>query len=293
MTSPGKNRFNPLSVFSTVVLACVSAMSFSCEPNPASVVENFRLPPLLTSLIIGTTVINTDTMNIGSVRSPDDILTIRTPAVVRASHSAGPTAIGEVRYRVLSPDWRDNGATGTLRDDGSGVDQTAGDSLYSVLVNFSIQRPEIGDFFIEVTATGDGIVQSASVSASLLIIRANKPPMVSNLVADSSVSLSGQSQLIQLSISASDPDGALDIQRVLFDSFQPPSGAPSSKNPFLMYDDGNEFGPSGDAVAKDGTYSLRVLFEGATVGTYRFLFRAVDRSLDSSNVITHILTVTP
>ena len=284
MTSPGKNRFNPLSVFSTVVLACVSAMSFSCEPNPASVVENFRLPPLLTSLIIGTTVINTDTMNIGPVRSP---------AVVRASHSAGPTAIGEVRYRVLSPDWRDNGATGTLRDDGSGVDQTAGDSLYSVLVNFSIQRPEIGDFFIEVTATGDGVVQSASVSASLLIIRANKPPMVSNLVADSSVSLSGQSQLIQLSISATDPDGALDIQRVLFDSFQPPSGAPSSKNPFLMYDDGNEFGPSGDAVAKDGTYSLRVLFEGATVGTYRFLFRAVDRSLDSSNVITHILTVTP
>jgi hypothetical protein len=38
---------------------------------------------------------------------------------------------------------------------------------------------------------------------------------------------------------------------------------------------------------------LRVQFGGAPAGTYRFEFRAIDRSSDTSNAIIHFIQVLP
>jgi hypothetical protein len=53
-----------------------------------------------------------------------------------------------------------------------------------------------------------------------------------------------------------------------------------------MYDDGNANQISGDLIAGDGIYGLKIsLPKTTTIGTYRFEFQAMDRSFDYSNVI--------
>jgi hypothetical protein len=107
---------------------------------------------------------------------------------------------------------------------------------------------------------------------------------------DSLVYVSDKDQFLQLNIKASDPDGQSDILKVFFNSFKP-DGSPSIGNPFQLYDDGNEE-LNGDMIAGDGIYGLIIkLPANTTIGIYRFEFHAIDRSLDTSNVIIKNLVI--
>jgi hypothetical protein len=83
-------------------------------------------------------------------------------------------------------------------------------------------------------------------------------------------------------VKAVDPDGQSDIRKVLMINL-------NSKNSITL----NDSGKDGDKVASDNIYSQ--FFQAASDqprGNYPFAFVAIDRSKDSSNVITRIITVT-
>jgi hypothetical protein len=237
-------------------------------------------------------VVNTDTINITGqfLRSPDDTLTIRGIAQVSLDSSANGMNGSIVGYSVTNINFLSSLTEGTLHDDGLPPDAKANDNVYSGYIEFQIQRVVVGAFSINLWGEGSTGYRSNTLILPLQIIRFNHPPVLSNLVADSLISISGTDQnYIQIIIAVADPDGQTDVRMVYFNSFKP-NGSPSSGNPFLMYDDGDFSGPSGDSKSGDGLYSLKVGLP-TNAGTYRFEFHAVDRSNDTSNTIIKNIVV--
>lgn len=117
----------------------------------------------------------------------------------------------------------------------------------------------------------------------------NVPPVISNLVAPDTATIGTDTTFIQINLDVQDANGLNDILFVWFDSYLP-NGNPSSQNPIALYDDGIN---GGDLTAGDGTYSRIVILPptGVTKGTYRWEFRARDRSNTLSNQIIHFLEV--
>jgi len=262
-----------------------------CQSGDNSLVDPFHLPPFLKSLAVSPSSINTDTINVGAQRLPADSLRIRVTATAQVSDPEGLANVKEVTVRVFKPASQDLIQTAQLSDNGTLPDVSAGDGTFSGVVSFVIVRSDIGDFKVEVTAIDQADLASNSLTASVSVLRLNKPPVLSNLVAPDSVSVSTSPVLLKLSVEATDPDGPSDIQKVFFNTFKP-DGSPSSGNPFQMFDDGNAGGTSGDAIKGDGVYSLIIQLQpNNTKGNYRFEFQAVDRSGATSNTIVRTVTV--
>jgi len=243
------------------------------------------------SFAISPSTINTDTINIGPQRLPTDSLRIGVKATVQVSDPEGLSNVKVVTVRVFKPASQDLIRTAQLVDNGTPPNASSGDGTFSGVVQFVIIRSDIGDFKVEVTATNNGGLASNSLSAAVSVLRLNKPPTLSDLVAPDTLSVGASTVLLRLTVRANDPDGQGDIQKVFFNSFRP-DGSPATGNPFQMFDDGNVNGPSGDAIKDDGVYSLTIQLQPTTTkGNYRFEFQAVDRSVASSNTIVHNVTV--
>jgi hypothetical protein len=272
-----------------ILLICISG----CEKKYGAVIDSPGSAPTIKGGSFSISVVNTDTINITgqTLRSPEDTLTIRGIAQVSIDSSAGGMNIANVGYSVTNIDFLSSLTEGTLHDDGLPPDAKANDNIYSGYIEFQVQRVFVGTFSVNLWSESTGGYLSNTVILPLQIVRLNHPPVLSNLLADSLISISGIDQkFIQITITATDPDGQSDIRMVYFDSFKP-NGSPASGNPFLMYDDGDFSGVSGDSKAGDGIYSLKVGLPTIT-GTYRFEFHAVDRSNDTSNSIIKNIVVT-
>ncbi|MEK6650903.1 MAG: hypothetical protein AABY75_07995 [Bacteroidota bacterium] len=263
----------------------------SCAPEPSGVVDDLGVPPLLRSVVPSAITVNTDTMNVGPDRLPTDLLELRIPVSALVEIPAGARPLAAVEAWVTNVEGVLVGPVTRLLDEGTAGDSIAGDSRFGGAAIFSITRVEVGVWTVRVAATSANGARSITATLPLTVFRNNRPPVLSNLTADTSVSLSSP-DLLLISIRAVDADGTQDIKKVYFNSFLP-SGNPSSGNPFLLLDDGNTTGLSGDLAAGDRVYSLRIQFAGAAPGAYRFEFHAVDRSSDSSNVVLHQIQVRP
>ncbi|MBF8248409.1 MAG: hypothetical protein HW374_1209, partial [Bacteroidetes bacterium] len=203
------------------------------------------------------------------------------------------TPVSSVQYIFRNGSGSSILAAGSLLDDGNPPDTQRNDSLYSGRLTFQIVRSTVGVMLVELFAEDGSGYMSNSAILFLRIVRLNRAPILSNLVAPDTVKLASQDQLLQLRVTANDSDGVSDIRRVSFSSFRP-NGNPSSGNPFLMFDDGQVNGTSGDLVLGDQVYSLRILLPATTEpGTYRFEFQALDLSSVVSNVIIHRIVVLP
>lgn len=264
----------------------------SCAPEPSGVNDDLGVPPLLRAVVPAAVSVNTDTMNVGPNRLPTDLLELRIPVSALVEIPAGGRPLAAVEAWVMDVEGGTVGPLTRLSDDGTAGDSIAGDSRFGGAAIFSITRVNVGVWTVRVAATSANGARSITATLPVTVIRNNRPPVLSNLTADSIVSLSSPDQLLIISIRAVDTDGEQDIRKVFFNSFLP-TGRPSGGNPFLLYDDGNSAGLSGDLAAGDSVFSLRVQFGGAAVGAYRFEFHAVDRSSDSSNVILHRIQVLP
>ncbi len=274
-----------------VSLSLASIFAFGCERTENSVLESAGAAPTLSEVSISPTTINTDSIIVGSTRKPDDILQLRVVIFARASHPLGSQNIAAVRFAIGREGGSSTLSAGELFDNGSEPDQLKGDGVFSGRASFQIQRVESGTYLAEVSAEDlKGFVSNA-VILPLQIIRTNQPPALSDLKAPDTVRLASQDQVLVLQVKASDPNGVEDIQRVVFNSFRP-DGRGSSSNPFQMFDDGDP--NHGDATEGDGVYSLRVILPSTTqIGTYRFEFEAFDKANEGSNMIIHLMTVTP
>lgn len=271
-------------------LLFVILLSASCEIHDSSLIDTVENPPLLLTASVTPSAINSDTMNIGPVRDPDDVLSISVSVEAKTSPAAD-RPISQVRYVIEAPGETSGRSEGILQDDGAGIDQVGADGIFSGKASFQIHRVEVGIFRFSVTAVGRNNSESNSLILPLTVFRGNRAPEISLQEAPDTVQLQDQIQNLTLRLRASDPDGLGDIARVYFNAFGP-EGTPSRENPLYMYDDGGAL--HGDERSGDGVYSLIVtLPPTAPVGTHRFEFRAYDRSNETSNIVVHLITVKP
>jgi hypothetical protein len=278
--------------FFVFVFALVLFYISGCEKNNSTVVDSVGGAPEISNVKFSLSIINTDTINIGNERKPDDHLTIRGVASAKVMHPEGRGEIKTVGYSVMKTLSSSSNGNGLLHDDGLTPDQIANDNIYSGYVEFQITRVDVGNYFIEIFSDSRSGYQSNTILLPIQIVRLNHPPILSNLIMDSLISIKGSTNqnYIQIIISATDADGQSDIRMVYFDSYRP-DGSPSGGNPFLMYDDGDLQGLSGDNIAGDNNYSLKIGLPTST-GTYRFEFYAVDRSNAISNAIIKNIVIT-
>ncbi|MGH2566875.1 MAG: choice-of-anchor X domain-containing protein, partial [Bacteroidota bacterium] len=178
-------------------------------------------------------------------------MSVKTYAAVE--HEQGSQSILAVNARIFDESSFSPLGSALLKDDGSEVDSTKDDGIFSGVLTFGIRRSDVGRYKVEINAENPNGFKSNTRILTLLIVRENHPPSLSNLQAPDTVRLSAQVPSILLTVRASDSDGLADIRQVTFNSFLP-SGQPSSGNPFRMYDDGT----NGDTLSGDGIYSLRI-----------------------------------
>jgi hypothetical protein len=259
-----------------------------CERRESTIIDTQGQTPLLAQVIVSPSSINSDTINVGSSRKPEDTLSLSTTITAHVDQMAG-NPISAVRFSLKNPDNNEAISQGALLDDGNGADQRRNDGIYSGKAEFQIERVVIGVFQVEVTAEGSNGFQSNTVIAPLTVYRGNHPPVISAIQAPDTVHLGSQDQLLVLHVSADDPDGLADLARVILNSYLP-DGSPSKQNPIPMYDDGSP--DHGDTIAGDGIFSLIIQLSYTTpTGTYKFVFQAFDRSNVGSSTIVHTVTV--
>lgn len=264
-------------------LAVLTLTSFlllgSCEKNTGTILDPHGFPPRIISLSITPSVVNTDTINVGPQRLPNDSLFI--PISIRARVAASSTsAVGAVGFTYfrepLSPLF-----SGTLGDDGIAPDSIAQDSVFSAIIPLAIIRSDVGTFYVEVGANDTYGNSSSFVRIPFLISRLNQPPTISNLMAPDTVYTSSTDEFF-ISVQVSDPDGPADIRSVTRTTLQ--------NNAYPLNDSGN----NGDIAPGDGIYSETVsVVPPPNPGSYTFRFQAFDRSTAASNIIYHVIVILP
>lgn len=276
-------------IFNSILLL-VLLLYAGCEKTSDAIIDSIGNAPRLTNVFISPAAINTDTMLVGPVKNPTDVLQIQFNCFASEFLSPGEKKnIESAHARITKDIGSSTIAAANLEDNGIAPDQLKGDLIYSGKISIQIKRSEVGTYKVEIFALDKAGIQSNGFIVPLVIFRSNKPPVLSNLQAPDSITLGNQDQTILLQLKATDPDGQSDIQKVIFNSFRP-NGQASSGNPFLMYDDGS----NGDITQGDGIYSLRISLPATTTtGVYRFEFQAFDKSNESSTTLVHRLTVKP
>jgi hypothetical protein len=204
--------------------------------------------------------------------------------------------IQSVYFNVISPvGLQVNSSAISMYDDGDSTahgDLIKGDSTFSNKFTMS-NRYLNGVYFIQYYVT-DIFSNTTYISAQNFIFDNGKDqfaPVIDSLVAPDTVSLSSDSTFFTIQVAVQDSNGVSDVETVFFNSFVPPDYHPSSANPIVMYDDGDS--QHGDQVAGDGIYSRIIIFTGASEGSYRWEFQAVDHVGLYSNKITHYVEVVP
>ncbi len=267
-----------------VFIILIAIFVYACKDSDSSFIDvNFSNPPVVKSLKIEPERVNLDTIITGDEKNPEDTLNISFKLTATVIDKDGQMDISKTNYQILNP------LKGiTLK---SGELNRINDSTFYGEPSFKIKRKESGIYLIKVFAIDKVGFTGNEVYFNFELYRGNRPPVISELNAPDTVFLQSQTVLIKMTIRATDPDGDSDIKSVQFNSFKP-DGSPSSGNPFKMYDDGNASGISGDDKAGDGIYSIIIQLPPNTQkGRYRFEFQAIDKANETSNIITHFLTV--
>lgn len=269
-------RFKSVPLF---ILLNVLLFIASCEKQDSAVIDSSSFVPRLTSVVIHPSSINTDTINVGSERKPDDDLALRVKTYAVVAPDTDWREIKSVQAKLLRETGLSKITVAELRDDGADVDSTKGDGVFSGWINFSIKRSEVGNYRVEVYAESAGGFTSVAIIQTLQILRLNRPPVLSDLRAPDTVRTSTQTSFL-ITVRASDPDGLADIRSV------------TRTTPSNLVLQLNDSGVNGDAVAGDGIFSELVsLAPPPPLGSYQFRFQAFDRSNAGSNVILHTITV--
>lgn len=220
----------------------------------------------------------------------------RLPAAVDTliiiSATARGTAVNSVTALIKAPDGAS--ASYSLTDAGTGPDEKANDGIYTVQIRLHLSPSAVGQYSIQVQATGDEGLVSNILALPLSIISSNNlPPIISQLIAPDTVYVPTGSIInyIKVSIAVADSDGLASIDAVTFIVYRPDRTVVST---YPMFDDGSVevlsvfSDKSGDDVAGDGRYTLRIpVTSSSTPNTYRdFVFSAKDKSGAISNSLT-------
>jgi hypothetical protein len=267
-------------------LAALVLLLSSCEKDKSGPLDSNLFLPALSSAAIALPSVNLDTTTgSGLTHLPDGSYRITETVSGRVSFASGVTNLKGVYVRVYRPGADRSSTSGTLHRDSIGM---SGEGYFSGTVSFTLTRAEAGLFRIEVYAqTLDGSTSNA-MFLPLRVTRNNSAPLISSVTVPDTVTLPvGDSLLIRMTMAVSDSDGAGDIAGAFFYSLN--SSDPTRQ--FILADDGNATGFSGDQVSGDGIYTITVklLDQGNVRRTFQFEFHAVDfQGADSVPVIKYL-----
>ncbi|HNW58151.1 MAG TPA: hypothetical protein PKI62_00575 [bacterium] len=210
-------------------------------------------------------------------------------AMVTDSSGASDVARVEVRGSATGKAAFDT----LLYDDGTHGDITAADGLFTLAVDRTFCARKSGAYTFAFTAVDKSGLKSAVRSAEMVLV--NGAPLLIGLSAPESVTrpASGISTHL-VTIQVEEPQGLQDVNRVLLRAYNP-DGSGFNNNPFVMYDNGLaldinrwDLGYRGDQVARDGVYSMTVIFDASkALGAYRLTFVAEDWAGQQSELVTH------
>lgn len=257
---------------SIILLALICFSGIACEKTDSTIIDTNGYAPAISNPTFSFSRINTDTINIDTIRSPFDILTIRGIATIRVYHQQGSDAIKSVSCSFYTNSLDTPIKNNLLNDKGEAPDEIPNDSIYSGYAEFQIFRNYVGQIWVKFVASSITNDQSSACFLPLEIVRLNKPPIISNLLAPDTVYPLQEDQF-DIFLKVIDPDGQNDIKAVL------------------------RFTPSGKILnlyptQVDSIYSEFVSLEPPPpAGSYTFRFVAVDRSNDSSNFIYKTIVV--
>jgi hypothetical protein len=242
-----------------------------CEKKYDTVINSAGNAPFVSGATSSLTTINTDTMNVGTEREPNDLLTIEGIVTIKVSHLEGKKEISAVKYSVTVDDSSSILGTGFLNDEGILPDQIANDSIYSGYVQFQFERVLVGKLTISLWSENQSGASSNIILLPLTIVRMNHPPIISDLIAPDTVNLA-TTTIFYNSLKVLDPDGQSDIKSVL------------------------RFTPSGKILqlhaTNDSIYAEQVsLNPPPNLGPYTFRFCAVDQSNDTSNILIKTIVI--
>lgn len=262
-----------------ILLPCLFLLS--CEKRADSIVDSVGTPPTLLNAYLTPSAINTDTINIGPVRSPNDLLTLQFQAFARVTHPSGLSTVATVRFSLVDGSNQESISSGVLLDNGASPDQRSGDSLYSVSVSFQLPRSKAGTFYVEISAQDPLSYRSNEAHLPFQLLRLNHPPVLSNLQAPDTVR-PAQVTTFLITVQAVDPDGLSDIRSV--------TRSTSVGNVYNL----NDSGTNGDVAAGDGIFTETVSVNPPPPnGAYDFNFQATDRSNVQSNIIVRRIVIAP
>jgi hypothetical protein len=243
-----------------------------CEKKYDTVINSSGSAPFVSDASSSLTTINTDTMNVGTRRAPNDLLTIEGIVTIKVSHFEGKNEISAVKYSVMVDDSSSILGIGLLNDEGISPDRIANDSIYSGYVQFQFERVLVGKLTLSIWSENQTGDLSNTILLPLTIVRINRPPIISDLIAPDTINLATTTTFYN-SLKVLDPDGQGDIKSVL------------------------RFTPSGKILqlhaTNDSIYTEQVsLNPPPSLGPYTFRFCAVDRSNDTSNILIKTIVIT-
>jgi hypothetical protein len=273
------NNLRNIKYFSYPLLIIIAVLIVSCEKDDSSIID-----PILKYPVIDSAQIIPDSINSGSFNTTAF-------AYVRSEDPLGRV------YVILKDPDNIELQTFELNDNGAAPDAIAGDGKFSGSISYSPGCTVVGDYnAVFVALTGAGL-SSPEVSEQFRVVNLNnQPPVLSNLsIIPDSTQVNVLNGFI-FQVSADDPDGTCDLnlQSVFYEGFRP-SGIPLTRQ--YLYDDGSccprEGAFSGDTTAGDKRYTR--IFAGAPneLGYYRYFLKAVDRSGDTSNILSDSIYVYP
>lgn len=218
--------------------------------------------------------------------------TYRPQLLARASDPDGDGTVRVVRVEIYPPFFSRPAFTDSLLDDGQHGDGAAGDGVFGQTLTPARFGCKVGlySFVFRAVDTANGVSAAEIKTIPVNLLKENNlPPRLAGLQAPSTISRNVTPNTYVLSVQVSDPNAPCDkISRVFFNTFLP-NGNPSSGNPFLMRDDGQQ----GDAAAGDGRYSLTIQISSQNAtGNYRFEFQAQDQKGALSDKLIHTIIVT-
>lgn len=264
-----------------IALTGIWLLSSSCEQKDLRIVDSIGSAPQVLSVSLIPASVNSDTINIGPERKPTDLLSYNLRISARVSHPVGQNQIAATRFTFFRTKREPEIAWGLLIDNGIFPDSIANDSIFTGSVKFTAIRSEIGTFYAEVGSSDAKEYTSITVRVPFAILRLNRAPVLSNLMAPDTVRPNLQESFV-ITVHATDPDGQGDVLSVT-------RTTPSNLMLFL-----NDDGINGDAAPDDSIYTEIVSLSPAPpFGAYVFTFKALDRSNVSSSVLNKTIIVAP
>jgi hypothetical protein len=280
-----------------LILGTAALVFLSCEKENGGTIDPPLAAPFLTSLGLSHSQLNLDLDTTGSVLRD----------TLRHLYQISLTVSGTALTKGTSGPFRGTlsltktGETSAFLRQEIPLREVGPDTLeFSSDITFQIARSDAGVIRFDLAVQSASAQLSNSIEQSLLVTRLNSAPEITKIVMPDSVTvgkLPAPDSTFLVQAVVTDSDGVADIDHVEFLSMKPDSSFANCGSAIPLFDDGSEvvvFPPnitSGDLVAGDGIYSIRVRLVTWSLnrcpppdtsytqrGYYTFTFFATDKS---------------